>query len=171
MIIIQTRGRKKNTLGWHAPKRWQNGEPEAVSEITICAEALSDGLYEIADTVVHEMVHAFNHANGIKDVSGGQYHNRKFADLAETVGLVVSKGSRGFAYTSPQGEEGKAFRDWVDSIGIDASVFNIVRIERRGAKAPTKMKKWTCGCGTNVRCAVELAATCDYCGTPFVRQS
>ena len=36
-----------------------------------------------------------------------------------------------------------------------------------GKKAPTKMKKWVCKCGTIVRCAVDLNATCDDCETKF----
>lgn len=169
VIVIQTRGRKKSTLGWHWAETWQNGEPEPITEITICAEALNRPPLEVAETLVHEMVHLYNHANGVRDVSGHQYHNAKFRKLAERVGLVVAEptDSRGHAYTS-LGDELRAF---LESIEIDASAFSLARRERKRRKAPTKMKKWEClGCDRPmiVRCARDLNATCEDCGEPFI---
>ena len=56
LITIQTKGRQKDTLGWHWANKWKYNKKE-LSEINICAESLNGNPIE---TLVHEMVHYAN---------------------------------------------------------------------------------------------------------------
>lgn len=72
-------------------------------ELNIGAESLDRCIEDVVSTVLHEMVHIYNLMNDIQDVSrGGSYHNKRFKEKAESVGLVVEYDSRiGWSVTSP----------------------------------------------------------------------
>src|SRR5438132_560721 len=56
VITIQSKGRR-NALGWHWKDKWQNGTPGKLTEINISAEHLDRPAEDIAETMLHEMVH------------------------------------------------------------------------------------------------------------------
>ena len=100
VITIQSKGRK-NALGWHWQDKWQNSEPGKLSEINLCAEHLGRPTEQIAETMLHEMVHHANNLDGISDCTIRQYHNRQFKDRCGDIGLICEKHpSRGWATTS-----------------------------------------------------------------------
>ena len=161
LIVIQSKGRS-NTLGWHWHDKWTD-ENNSVSEITICAEALKENPVE---TLIHEIVHYHNDKLGINDCNNADYHNKAFKKRAELYGLNVEKmGRHGWASTS-LGEE---LEKELKTLKINYSLFKMYRKPSSKITAPTKMKKWTCGC-TVVRCAVELKATCNLCKKEFYEE-
>ncbi len=165
VLTIQTQGRKKGTMGWaYTGNNWSAKKGSGYQELNICAEYLMDA-FQVYDTLVHELVHIWNAQNDIKDCSGNGYHNLKFKSKAEEVGLIVEKGRRGWANTRVE-EDGVADKLY-KKLKLKADTFNISRnADSTKKKAPTKMKKWTCGC-TNVRCAVDLIAVCQNCFNEF----
>src|SRR4051812_40726923 len=59
-------------------------------------------------SLLHEMVHMRNHAQGIVDCRSNQYHNKEFMQAAVAVGLVcVRHRNQGWvtSLTVPKGEE------------------------------------------------------------------
>ena len=72
-------------------------------EINIGAGPLSRPIEEVSATLLHEMVHYYNHIHGIQDCSrGNTYHNRKFREAAEERGLIVTHSDKyGWSHTSP----------------------------------------------------------------------
>lgn len=171
IIVIQTGGRKKNTLGWHWRNRWQAGT-EQPAEITVVAESLDRTFYQVITTLIHEMVHHANNLLGVEDVSSNQYHNKKFANLAEQVGLVVEKGPRGFAYTpSMQHHLYETVRGW----GLDQDAFKLNRRREPKTNRPgSKLRKYTCDCGYGIRIAVKddkVDLTCNICGSQVTEAS
>jgi hypothetical protein len=164
VIVIQTRGRRR-MLGWFCRDKWGNESDQGISEITITAEHLRGPAEEIAGTLVHEMTHYGNHILGVKDCSSNQYHNKHFKTLAESVGLVVTRGPRGWAYTT----NGPELLGQIQALRLDPDAFTLFRKDREKQKAPTKMKKWSCGC-TNVRAAVDVEARCKKCGRDFLQR-
>ena len=163
VIVIQG-GRSTTTLGWLAPQAWKNGRQDGVNEITICAEHLARPVEEIAETLLHEMVHHDNALRGVRDCSASQYHNRCFRDAALSVGLEVERaGYRGWATT----RLGPKAMTAVQSLNLEQAAFDLFRTQR-SVKAPTKMRKWSCDC-TTVRCATELRAICECCKQTFNR--
>ena len=167
LITLQTKGRK-NAAGWHWAGKWAGSE-NSHTEINISAEYLTAGYESIMEVLIHEMVHAKNKQDEKPDCSKTQYHNKVFKNTAESVGLHVEKyKNRGWARTSI--EKGGVAEKALEAIDINRDVFIYQRKEQGSKiKAPTKMKKWSCGC-TNVRCAVELLAECQDCGNEFKLQ-
>jgi hypothetical protein len=172
---------------------------DGMRELNLTANYLRRHALDRWGTLIHEMVHLSNLQNGVLDCNpSNQYHNKKFKTLAESVGLVVTKeGHRGWCRTrvatshldgiNPVAEEA------ISSLNLNPQVtesdFTFQRgeyiptsdggtigpIGPRGGIAPrtgkgsgSKLKKWYCGC-TNVRCAVDLVATCNGCGNLFER--
>jgi len=166
IITIQTRGRK-NALGWYKPQTWQNGGRDTLPELNISAESLARGVPEIADTVLHEMVHHWNRLHGIKDCSGNQYHSKKFKAGCDLVGLKCEKmEGHGWAATSLSDKQ----RAIVKKAGIKDEAFHLFRLADHGGKGPgSRMKKWTCPCGTIIRAAGEISVRCNECGEDFER--
>ena len=166
LITLQTKGRG-NFAGWCWSEKWVRKE-SSHTEINICAEYLTAGYETLMEVLIHEMSHAINSQNGIKDCSKTQYHNKHFKASAELAGLHVENGKKGWAYTSIA--KGGIAEKALNEIDINRDVFIYQRKEQGSrVKAPTKLKIWSCGC-TNVRCAVELLAECQDCGNEFKLQ-
>lgn len=57
----------------------------------------------VLGTLLHEAAHGVASTRGIKDTSRqGRYHNRRFAQLATELGIVVAPdGARGWSATTP----------------------------------------------------------------------
>ena len=164
VVMIQSAGRRKNMLGWMAPEIWQQAHGKGqLNEITVVAEYLSRGPEAAAETMLHEMCHHSNALKGVRDCNSAQYHNKKFKDVAEQLGLVVEKmGNKGYAKTAL----GPELLKEVKALKLDPEAFAVFRLLTEREKQPTKMKKWECGC-TIVRCATDLEATCNACGETF----
>jgi hypothetical protein len=170
VIVIQTHGRRSRVLGWHEQNRWQEGKNQA-HEITIAAESLKDGFYPVLNTLIHEMVHHGNKLMGVKDVSANQYHNRKFADLAEEIGLFVEKGQNGFGHTPDMTAKlKKTIREW----GLDRKAFKLSRrTEVKPGTTGSKLRKYECQCGYGIRIAIndeKVDLSCNICGSPVEEQ-
>jgi len=159
IITIQTKGRQKNTLGWFWNSKWQYKKKE-IGEINICAEELNKNPIE---TLVHEMVHYSNSCEKIEDCNAHQYHNKAFKTKAESYGLNVEKNGRhGWGLTKLS----EKLETTIKGISIDYKVFDLFRKENITIVAPTKMKKYSCGC-TTIRCATDLHAKCLKCNNEF----
>jgi hypothetical protein len=82
-----------------------NGE-ELRHEINIGAGSLANRpIEEVVSTLLHEMVHYYDDCVlHVQDCSGSSraYHNKRFKETAESVGLIVTKSERyGWAHTAP----------------------------------------------------------------------
>ena len=162
IITIQTKGSRKDVLGWFWDKKWSYGKKE-VGEINICAEELKRNPIE---TLVHELAHYTNACEKIEDCNNAGYHNKKFKERAEKYGLNVEKdGRHGWAITSVSDSLKKILKD----IKPNETIFKIYRKEHLRLVAPTKMKKYSCGC-TTIRCAVHLEAKCLKCNNNFMEK-
>jgi len=159
IITIQSKGRQKDSLGWYWDKKWQVGKKE-IGEINICAEELNKNPIE---TLVHEMVHYSNSCEKIEDCNSQQYHNKTFKVRAESYGLNVEKdGRHGWAHTSLSDNLKKI----IGEIKPNEITFKLYRKTHFTIVAPTKMKKFSCGC-TTIRCATTLEAKCLICNNNF----
>jgi len=71
-------------------KTWKRKDEDR-HELNLGAETLNRPIEEVVATIMHEMVHLYNIANGVQDCSrGGTYHNKRFRDEAERRGLKIS---------------------------------------------------------------------------------
>jgi hypothetical protein len=77
--------------GHHWPERWVT-DPERggrTAELFIAGELLALGGRMVLETMLHEAAHALARVRGVKDTSaqGNRYHNKRFVQLAEELGL------------------------------------------------------------------------------------
>ena len=151
------------------PEELEAMKDEGFYEINICAEHLSRPFDQIAETLLHEMVHLYNLQEGVQDTSrGGTYHNKKYKAATETHGLTVEKDAKyGWAKTKLN-EEAQAF---VDS--LQDRKFQLYRkptLTGLGGKSKTKQstRKYVCSvCGCIIRATKEVHVICGDCGVEF----
>jgi len=167
VFTIQTNGRRPSVLGHFASERWADKDGNKVHEISIAAEHLHREPIEVIETVIHELVHAWNEELGVQDTSRGNlYHNKQFKEAAESVGLVVVKmATHGWAGTSLSDSLRAKIED---GLVIDEKVFELARqaLPKAPKKPPTKQYTYRCQpCGYSVRSKkAGLSITCDDCG-------
>jgi predicted SprT family Zn-dependent metalloprotease len=73
--------------GFFAPERWSRGT-EHTHEISLNPDLLNRPLLACMSTLVHEMAHLWQHAEG--KPSRRTYHNAEWAQKMEDVGLMPS---------------------------------------------------------------------------------
>ena len=153
-------------------------------EINIGAGTLARPIENVVATLLHEMVHYYNHVNGVQDCSrGGTYHNKHFKAEAEARGLIVSKSEKyGYAHTEPADRllEFVLDNDLTDilitrneQLGFFTPPTGISRGTNAGA-APKKSitRKYVCPCcGTGIRATKEVRILCLDCGEQMVLES
>lgn len=134
VITIQEAGRK-NALGWFGNSFWKDDIcGTGVSEINLSAEHLSRGYRAILETLLHEMAHLHNAQQGVRDVTGHQYHNKHFKLAAEQFGLTVKRGKRGYAYTDLDA----AAREAIDQFEPNREVYRGLGRKRVGRAPDTR---------------------------------
>ncbi|WP_069627261.1 hypothetical protein [Streptomyces niveus] len=89
----QGRNKKRPSWGHHTADRWLDAAAGGRrAELFISGEAIAVGGQMVVETALHEAAHALAAARGIRDTScAGRWHNRKFAALAEELGLEPPK--------------------------------------------------------------------------------
>jgi len=88
ILVTRKTGR---TMGHftHA-KLWKAGE-ESFHEIMISANYFTRGARAVLGTLLHEVAHSLDLANGIQGVTGDGYHNKRFKATAEALGLTITQ--------------------------------------------------------------------------------
>ena len=151
-------------------------------EINIGAGTLARPIEEVCATMLHEMIHFYNHVNGIQDCSrGNTYHNRKFKQAAESRGLIVEHSEKyGFAHTSPTEElldfviknqltdilinRNEATGFYTGKTGTHSGGVDTGRPPRTSST-----RKYACPCcGMSVRATKEVRIACMDCGEQMV---
>lgn len=163
-----------NVLGHFAPVRWKTrrASDDLLHEVVVVAEHLDRTADDIFETLVHEAAHALNFARGIHDCSPtSQYHNSRFKETAEELGLEVAKvPNYGWAYTA-LAEGTKAY--YSDVI----AALDLTLVHRRkptlvvvvpttppvGGETPTRSE----GEGDDARTGRSRKATC-VCAPPYI---
>lgn len=136
-------------------------------EINICAEYLSRPFEQIAETLLHEMVHLYNLQNKIHDTSrNGMYHNKKYKAAAESHGLEVQQDSKyGWCRTSLNYET----RNFVEA--MQDKKFQLYRKfipKLKVSKAKQSSRKYVCpSCGLIIRATKEVDVICADCNEHF----
>lgn len=88
-LVITIGTGDRGALGWFDQEAWVHSA-RVIPEIVINADYLDRDPEDLLTTGLHEAAHAFAAANEIQDTSrGGRYHNRRFAEIAEKIGLEV----------------------------------------------------------------------------------
>lgn len=166
--------RKAKCYGYFAGARFGevDGAQRAVDEIALNPSHFkARTLEESLSTLVHEMVHLWQHHNGKLSKPG--YHNKEWAAFMKDVGLHPSStgapggketGQKVSHYIIPHGD----FR--ASCIELLATGFTLPYIElwsedkKAAAKKAASKTKYTCtGCGLNAWAKAGVAIQCQEC--------
>jgi DNA-directed RNA polymerase subunit RPC12/RpoP len=169
MITIQKTKRSGN-LGWFTLDRvWEKKDTEDKRfEINICAEYLGRDMYDVVDTLQHEMVHYANKISDVKDCNG-QVHNKKFKTLAESVGLIVEKSKKyGYGHTTCSDQ----FKKFIDeSIQPNIECFAYFRNVPPKENTPKEKTQFTyiCpNCEEKIKAKADKHIICGDCQVEFI---
>ena len=150
-------------------------------EINIGAGTLSRPIENVVATLLHEMVHYFNHINGVQDCSrGNTYHNRRFKEAAECRGLIISHTDKyGWSHTEPSDELLEfCLRFGLTEILINRNEATYFRVgggtgTHDGAEGnpprTSSTRKYICPCcGMSVRATRTVRIACMDCNEQMV---
>lgn len=166
-VITVKEGSHKHAFGWiTTAKGWQQGK-EKRHEINIACDYLSRPVDQVAETLLHEMVHLYNMQEGIKDTSrSGIYHNTKFRDAALAHHLTCDQISGG-GWTVTALDDFAC--DWLrDNCPVlSFRIYKQPEIRKSGEKKPSSTRKYVCPeCGQSVRATKEVHLFCADCSNP-----
>jgi len=166
IITIQS-SCKKFVNGWFTPAQTWTNESRSIAknEIAIIAERLCRPHKEIADTMLHEMVHYYGYIKGIKNTNGA-IHNKKFRDMALEHGLDVYKNKKlGWAFTVFNEEGERVY----NTIVPDLDAFSMYRIsEEKEKREKTTSYKYVCPeCNKKFTIKHNVEVICKDCNVEF----
>ena len=150
-------------------------------EINIGAGTLSRPIEEVCATMLHEMIHLYNHINGIQDCSrGNTYHNKRFKKVAEEHGLNVEHSEKyGWSHTSPADELlNFVIENQLTDILINRNEPTSFYVGKTGTHSgvgvtppprTSSTRKYICPvCGMSVRATREVRIACLDCGKQMI---
>lgn len=151
-VITSSRRRHRSeatTRAQHCAEVWKAGD-ELKAEITIFGERLADGAEQVMQSLLHEGAHALAHARNIQDTSNrNRFHNKKFAALAEELGLeppAASGGpSLGWSDCTITSATATKYKEAIDKIDKALTLYVPARqAEEKKPKKPTRKAFCTC---------------------------
>ncbi len=157
VVVLGASGatRQGQKHGHFAPRSWKlrgdEKNSELYGEIFLAGESLERGAGGTLGTLLHELAHAYCHANDIKDTSNNhRYHNQKFKEVAESFGLEIEKAQTiGWSVTSVPESTIKTYRKEIDA--LEAAIkthrlgaFDLKALGLDPPKAKQKKRKMQC---------------------------
>jgi hypothetical protein len=177
VVVGQGSGRGHGLLLGHlAPDRWQPaGQPDAfIHELLIAGEGLAMGAEEVFGTALHEAAHALAIARHIADTSrDGRYHNARYRQLAEELGLLVERDAQlGWSTTSLAPATRERYAPAIAAIAAAITRHRLPEPTLAGAR---NLHAAACACPRRIRVAPRTLQagpiTCDVCGQAFTTQA
>ncbi len=137
-------------------------------EINLCAEYLSRPFEQVAETLLHEMVHLYNLQEDVQDTSrGGTYHNQKYKDAAVAHGLTVEKDKKYGWNKTKLNDDAKAYVDSLQDKKFQL-YRKIIPVVSGTKKSKQSSRKYVCpGCGCIIRATKEVHVICGDCEMVF----
>ena len=141
----------------------------SVSEVLVTCEGLDRGAHDVLATLLHEASHAIADERGIKDTSRqGRYHNQRFKNIAEELGLEVRRDPEvGWSLTNISEATANAYSA---SLAELAAALRADPSSSWPSTAPRRVNAahLVCGCGRRTRDGrrgrFPAAAICSVCG-------
>lgn len=168
---------------------WKDSEISRY-ELNLGAEYLNRPIKNVVVTLLHEMTHIYNLMHNIQDTSrNGQYHNKRFKEKAESVGLLISHHEKyGWSTTQPS-EELIVYiqkHKWEDiplfrSSGMpdlaappssgDDSEGDGESASTQKIKKPSSTRKYICpACGQSIRATKVVNIICGDCNAKMLSE-
>jgi hypothetical protein len=160
------------TLGHFAAGRWHLPDDTRRPEVLVSGEGLARGPVDVLGTLLHEAAHGLAHARRIKDTSRqGRYHNRRYAALADELGITVAHVEPiGWSATSVPTETVTRYRPTLDRLEDALVLWRRAEHQDRTTRPPSTLA-CACACGRRIRLARSTleqgAIVCGVCVEPF----
>jgi len=169
ILVTRKTGR---TMGHftHA-KIWKAGE-DSFHEIMISANYSERGARAVLGTLLHETAHSLDLQNGIQGVTGDGYHNKKFKETAEALGLTITQ-AKGIGWSVTEVSDECAER-WADALALIENALALMADAEQAGKTRGRNKnllKAVCKC-SSIRASasvIENGVTCNKCGEVFLK--
>lgn len=164
ITIVQGVTKRKSIMGAYAGETYiktdedEESPEELRHEIMISGEFIHDDIYDLCDTMEHEMCHMYAKINNIKDTSGKK-HTKKFKRIAEDHGLVIPdyNEKNGWNDTCPTNE----FKAFVDTLNINPETLEFFRNTVLPPSKPSPKKRFICPvCGLQVQAKKKTLIKC-----------
>lgn len=151
-----------------------DAQDQYMHELLVGGEGLARGPVEVLGTLLHEAAHAAAEAAGVTDTSDeGRYHNKKFAALAEKLGLQVAEAGRlGWAVTTVPDVTAETYRDQVEQLRGALTAYR-VPAPAKTSGAEGRLLAAVCRCPKPRRIRIARATfeaagiVCTACGHEF----
>lgn len=175
LITLQ---RERSTYGYFSGSRWANAKGEVTDEIALNpAHFATRSLEQVMSTLVHEMVHLWQHHFGTPGRRA--YHNKEWASKMESIGLNPSAtgltggkrtGDRMTHYITVGGAFEAAVAKLLDE-GFEISWLDRAVGSARGGQDTQKKVfrlKYRCAaCGVNAWAKPNVSLICGDCRQPL----
>jgi len=169
ILVTRKTGR---TMGHftHA-KIWKAGD-EQFHEIMVSANYFERGARAVLGTLLHETAHSLDLQNGIQGVTGDGYHNKKFKETAEALGLTITQ-AKGIGWSVTEVSDECAER-WADALALIENALALMADAEQAKKTGGRNKnllKAVCKC-SSIRASatvIENGVTCNKCGQVFIK--
>jgi hypothetical protein len=164
-------GRSAKVNGHFTPwTPWASGE-ESFHEIFITIAKRE--AREMLGTLLHETAHSIDAKEGVQGTSGDGYHNKKFKERAESLGLTIAQAPRiGFSVTAVSDE---CATRWAEPLRLIEEALRLTADNDRGTAKPKGRNKnlpvAKCECGESIRLSLKTLEKCkpicQECETEF----
>jgi len=177
-VITASPTSRGTCLGWFTCWRaWKEGSEAGYYELNVCADHLNRPFESICKTLLHEMVHLYNHQFGIRDCSrSGTYHNKRFKEAAEAHGLRCERDKTyGWTITfltdatfawmqATYGSSPNAFPMYRSRTGNPDTEDGITNSDPSSSNS----RRYVCPCGVIIRATRDVYVICGECGMRFL---
>lgn len=158
ILVTRKTGR---TMGHftHA-KLWKAGD-EAFHEIMISANYFERGARAVLGTLLHETAHSLDLQAGIQGVTGDGYHNKKFKETAEALGLTITQ-AKGIGWSVTEVSDECAAR-WAEALTLIENALALMadaEQAKKGAGRNKNLKVAVCNCGEKIRLSAKTLELC-----------
>ena len=174
IVVAAGSGRRRNELklGHFAAGRWDVAG-KANPEVLVGGEGLRRGAHDVLGTLLHEAAHGLAHVRSIKDTSrGGRYHNRRYQQLADELGLEVRQdGPLGWSATGVTPATSASYGDVLEDLAAALVLWRRAEAaDGNGARSRNPLP-CRCRCGRRIRVSArtleEAPITCGRCRQAF----
>lgn len=146
-----------------------------MAELFIGGEGLRRGAPDVLGTLLHEAAHGVAATRTVNDTSRqGRYHNKKFAELAQELGISVEHDrTRGWSATTVPAETLAAYPAVLAALAAAITAYRSAESTGEGKTKSRNSPTALCGCSEPRRIRVSRAVlaagpiVCSLCDGPF----
>jgi hypothetical protein len=158
--------------GHFAAARWHVAGANR-PEVLVSGEGLRRGAPDVLATLMHEAAHGMANTRQIQDTSRqGRWHNRRFATLADELGLKVTQDrATGWSQTHLTEQLANRYQQQLTSLSSALQLWRHAELQLGTQTTSRNLLACSCACGRKLRVAKstleQAPIICGACQEPF----